>query len=110
MNRRRARAKGKMHPRNDEGRVVNHAMCAMATETMTSWTIAKTDERASERTSELESRLENVQRAYVCTTWHLRVHVSVCGGAAAAAVRSGLGEKSRGREIYRKLDGVRGVR
>jgi len=70
---RRERAKGKIHPRNDEGRVVNHAMCAMATQTMTSWTIAKTD--ASERAGKpAGKRACACMRAYVNVHMHLRVY------------------------------------
>lgn len=73
-----------MHPRNDEGRVVNHAMCAMATQTMTSWTIAKTD--ASERAGKPAGK---------CTRVYVRPRVYQCT----------LGERMEGK--YRKLDGVR---
>lgn len=77
---RRARAKGKMHPRNDEGRVVNHAVWARATRTMTSWTSAKTD--ASERAGKPSAG----KRACVC--------VCVCVSVQ--------GERMEGK--YRKLD------
>lgn len=87
---RRTRAKGKMHPRNDEGRVVNHAMCAMATQTMTSWTIAKTD--ASERAGKPSGKRT---RAYVYE------HLCSCIYRSMSKV----GERMEGK--YRKLDGVR---